>query len=130
MIGFPRSSVLAFGLAIGFAGGWYLRGLYAAADMSAFKEGLASSAQDQRDLKAKVEAAQTITTTNSAQRLDQQAAAREQEIVYVDREVIHYRDRWRDSACRLPAEWLQFYNRALGVGGAEPGRAVSGAAKL
>lgn len=102
-------------LVIGMATGWHLRGLQAAAEMASFQADLAQTAEDQRALKAKVEASQTTTTQHSTARLNEQAAQRETEVRYVDREVIHYRDRWRTSACRLPAEWLQLQNRALGV---------------
>lgn len=115
MIG-PHFPWIAAGvLVMGLATGWHIRGLQADAKLAAFKESLAKTAADQRDLKAKVEARQAVTTAQSTQRLDQQAATREQEIRYVEKEVIHYRDRWRDSACRLPAEWLQLYNRSLGL---------------
>lgn len=113
-----------------FAFGWHQRGLKATADMASFQADLAASAKDQRDLKSRVEAAQTATTAQSTERLDNQAAEREKEVVYVDREVIQYRDRWRDSACRLPADWLRLYNRALGVGGAEPDGTVPDPANL
>lgn len=111
-------------LLAGLFAGWYTRGLQADADMADFKEGLAATAQDQRDLKAKVEAAQAVTTAKSTERLDQQQAEQQKETVYVEKEVIRYRDRWRDSACRLPAEWLQLYNRTIGASdGAVPGTA-------
>ena len=131
MISLPGTAWICAGvLMIGLATGWHVRGLQADADLADFKDGLAASARDQRDLKSKVEAAQTATAAQSTERLDNQAAEREKEVVYVDREVIQYRDRWRDSACRLPADWLRLYNRALGVGSAEPDGTVPGPANL
>lgn len=117
MIGLPSTNTIAIAclLVIGAATGWSARAWKAEAEMATFKEGLAATAQDQRDLKAKVEAAQAVSTAKSTERLDQQQAAQQKETVYVEKEVIRYRDRWRESACRLPAEWLQLYNRTLGA---------------
>ena len=106
--------------AILFGAGWYVRGLVAFAEMAEYKTGLAKAAQDQRELKAKVEASQDSITDQSSERLDQQAEQTQKEIQYVDREVVKFRDRWRDSACRLPDEWLQLYNASLGTGSAVP----------
>jgi len=104
-----------------FGAGWYVRGLVAFAEMAEYKTGLADAAEDQRELKAKVEAAQAITTDQSSDRLDKQAEQVQTEVQYVDREVIKFRDRWRDSACRLPDEWVQFYEASLGIGDTVPG---------
>lgn len=104
-----------------FGAGWYVRGLVAFAEMAEYKTALIKKGQDQRELKAKVEASQASITDQSSERLDQQAEQTQKEIQYVDREVIKFRDRWRDSACRLPDEWLQLYNASLGTGNAVPG---------
>ena len=101
-----------------FGAGWYVRGLVAFAEMADYQAGLAKVAADQRELKAKVEASQASITDQSSDRLDQKAEQTQKEIQYVDREVIKFRDRWRDSACRLPDEWLQLYNASLGTGNA------------
>jgi len=101
-----------------FGAGWYVRGLVAFADMADYQTALIKKGQDQRELKAKVEASQAKITDESSDRLDQQAEQTQKEIQYVDREVIKFRDRWRDSACRLPDEWLQLYNASLGTGNA------------
>ena len=103
-----------------FGAGWYVRGLVAFADMADYQTALIKKGQDQRELKAKVEASQAKITDESSDRLDQQAEQTQKEIQYVDREVIKFRDRWRDSACRLPDEWLQLYNASLGTGNAVP----------
>lgn len=122
----PRVALaLIFGVAM-FCFGWKARDWKADAELADYRAGLAAAAQDQRTLAAKVEAAQAATATDSTLRLDTQAAQRETEIRYVDREVIQYRDRWRASTCRLPAEWLQLYNRSLGTADG----AVSGPADL
>lgn len=104
-----------------FGAGWYVRGLVAFAEMADYQTALIKKGQDQRELKAKVEASQAKITDQSSERLDQQAEQTQKEIQYVDREVIKFRDRWRDSACRLPDEWLQLYNASLGTGNAVPG---------
>lgn len=106
-----------------FGAGWYVRGLVAFADMEDYQTALIKKGQDQRELKAKVEASQASITDESSDRLDQQAEQTQKEIQYVDREVIKFRDRWRDSACRLPDEWLQLYNASLGAGNSVPGTA-------
>ena len=106
-----------------FGAGWYVRGLVAFAEMADYQTALIKKGQDQRELKAKVEASQASITDQSSERLDQQAEQTQKEIQYVDREVIKFRDRWRDSACRLPDEWLQLYNASLGTGNAVPGAA-------
>lgn len=103
-----------------FGAGWYVRGLVAFADMADYQTALIKKGQDQRELKAKVEASQAKITDESSDRLDQQAEQTQKEIQYVDREVIKFRDRWRDSACRLPDEWMQLYNASLGTGNAVP----------
>ena len=106
-----------------FGAGWYVRGLVAFAEMADYQTALIKKGQDQRELKAKVEASQAKITDESSDRLDQQAEQTQKEIQYVDREVIKFRDRWRDSACRLPDEWMQLYNASLGTGNAVPGTA-------
>lgn len=111
-----------------FAAGWAWRADIAESDMAQFKEGITQQAADQRELKAKVEASQGKITDQSSARLDQQAAQQQEAIQYVDREVIKYRDRWRDSACTLPADWLRLYNYSLGLAGAVPGTATAGSA--
>ncbi len=118
----------AAALAAAFAAGWSWRSSIASADLAEHQLNQAKQAQDQRDLTVKIEAAQAAITEQSTERLDQKAEQREKEIQYVDREVIKYRDRWRDSACRLPAEWLQLYNASLGTGNAVPAPAATGPA--
>ena len=85
------------------------------AEMADFQRDLAKQAEDQRALAMKVEASQAKITEQSSERLDQQAEQQQKDVVYVDRKVIEYRDRWRDSACRLPAEWVSIYNQAIGT---------------
>lgn len=117
----PRLIALAVAGALAVSAGWHVRGLQCQADMSDLKDGLAASAQDQRNLKARVEAAQAVTTVQSTQRLDEQAAKRKSEVIYVDRETIKFRDVWRDSTCRLPDDWLRIYRASLGISGTVPG---------
>ena len=107
--------IIATALATAFAAGWSWRGSQANAELADFKLNLAKQAEDQRALTVKVEASQAKITEQSSERLDQQAEQQQKDVVYVDRKVIEYRDRWRDSACRLPAEWLQLYNQAIGA---------------
>lgn len=93
--------------------GWQVRGLKCSADLASFQSSLAQQAKDQRDDSQKVEAKQDQTTAQSSQRLDQQQAAQQKEVVYVDKQVIQYRDRWRDRACQRPADWVSIYNQSL-----------------
>ena len=118
----------AAALAAAFAAGWCWRASIADADLADFKLGLAKQAADQRALAMKVEAAQTKITQESGDRLDTQAEQQRTEVEYVERKIIEYRDRWRDSACRLPAEWLHVYNASLGTGNAVPAPAATGPA--
>ena len=117
MINLQTFKLIAAGaaLAAAFAAGWSWRGSKADAELADFKLNLAKQAEDQRALAVKVEASQAKITEQSSERLDQQAEQQQKDVVYVDRKVIEYRDRWRDSACRLPAEWLQLYNQAIGA---------------
>lgn len=112
--------IIATALASAFAAGWSWRGSKADAELADFQLGLAKQAEDQRALTVKVEASQAKITEQSSERLDQQAEQQQKDVVYVDRKVIEYRDRWRDSACRLPAEWLQLYEASLGISSAMP----------
>ena len=107
--------IIATALATAFAAGWSWRGSKADAELADFQLNLAKQAEDQRALAVKVEASQAKITEQSSERLDQQAEQQQKDVIYVDRKVIEYRDRWRDSACRLPAEWLQLYNQAIGA---------------
>lgn len=124
----PNQMLLAGALAFAFYGGWSWRADIADADMAQFKDGIARQADDQRELKAKVEASQTAITQQSSARLDQQAEQQQETIQYVDREVVVFRDRWRSSACALPADWLRLYNASLGLAGAVPEAAAPGSA--
>lgn len=124
----PNQMLLAGALAFAFYGGWSWRADIAEADMASFKDGIAKQAADQRELKAKVEASQGKITDQSSDRLDKQAEQQQEAIQYVDREVVVFRDRWRNSACTLPADWLQLYNASLGLAGAVPGAAATGSA--
>lgn len=112
--------VIATALAAAFAAGWSWRGSRADAELADFKLNLAKQAEDQRALTVKVEASQAKITEQSSERLDQQAEQQQKDVVYVDRKVIEYRDRWRDSACRLPAEWVSIYRSSLGLGDSMP----------
>lgn len=124
----PNQILLAGALAFSFYGGWSWRADIAEADMAQFKDGIAQQAADQRELKAKAEASQARITQKSSERLDQQADQQQEAIQYVEREVVVFRDRWRNSACTLPADWLRLYNASLGLAGAVPGAATPGSA--
>lgn len=124
----PNQMLLAGAMAFTFYGAWSWRADIADADMAQFKDGIAQQAADQRELKAKVEASQTAITTQSSARLDQQAEQQQEAIQYVEREVVVFRDRWRNSACTLPADWLRLYNASLGLAGAVPGTTEAGSA--
>lgn len=93
--------------------GWEARGAIADRDMAQFKLDLEDKASKQRNDKFVIESKQDAVTAQSTQRLDEQQAAQQKEIVYVDKKVVEYRDRWRDRACSRPADWVQLYNRSL-----------------
>lgn len=93
--------------------GWTARGWQCAADMADFKQGISDKAEKQRDGTRLIEDKQEAVTDQSSNRLDQQQATQQKEIVYVDKQVIQYRDRWRDRSCKLTDDWLQLYNASL-----------------
>lgn len=93
--------------------GWALRGLKCSADLSSFQSSLAQQAQEQRQASAAIEVKQEATTKQSTERLDQQQSEQQKEIVYVEKKVVQYRDRWRDRDCERPADWVQLYNESL-----------------
>lgn len=100
--------------------GWQVRGLKCSADLADFQGSLAQQAQEQRTETKQIEVKQDTVTERSSQRIDEQQTSQQKEIVYVDKQVIKYRDRWRDSACRLPDEWVLIYRASLGIGSAVP----------
>lgn len=93
--------------------GWTFRGLKCRADLASFESSLAQQAQEQRQTSKAVEVKQDTVTEQSTQRLDQQQASQQKEIVYVDKQVIKYRDRWRDRECEHLDDWVQLYNASL-----------------
>lgn len=93
--------------------GWQLRGLKCSADLASFQSSLAQQAQDQRQASTAIETKQEATTKQSTERLDQQQSEQQKEIVYVEKQVIQYRERWRDRDCERPADWVQLYNESL-----------------
>ena len=116
MLPFPSSLAIPLAavlLVTGLSGGWYARGLQCDVSRASREAELQQSAQRQRELKQQIEARQATVTEQSTQRLDAQAARQQPEIQYVEKEVIHYRDRWRERACALPADWLRLYNASL-----------------
>lgn len=110
--------VIAFALSL-ITLGWNARGVVADRDMAEFKQGL----QDQKDQQAEqvrqAEQKQADATAQSTQRLDEQQAAQQQETVYVEKQVVQYRDRWRDRPCDRP-DWVRLYNESLFGSGAVP----------
>lgn len=93
--------------------GWQVRGLKCANDLAEFQQSLNNAAKFQRDESRATEVKQESITAQSSQRLDTQQATQQKEIVYVDKQVIQYRDRWRDRACERPDDWVQLYNASL-----------------
>lgn len=93
--------------------GWTFRGLKCSADLASFESSLAQQAQTQREASKAVEVKQEATTAQSSQRIDTQQAEQQKEIVYVDKQVIKYRDRWRDRECKHLDDWVQLYNASL-----------------
>lgn len=121
-------SVIAI-LSASAAAGWHFRGLQCASDMARFKDEISTKAQKQRADTKLIEAKQEAATDQSTQRLDVQQAEQQKETVYVEKQVIQYRDRWRDRTCQRPADWVQLYNASLfGSGAAMPATSPTGSA--
>lgn len=93
--------------------GWTLRGWRCDAEMSNYKTDQSEKAGDQREASQAIEIKQEETTGQSTHRLDTQQAEQQKETVYVEKQVIQYRDRWRDRSCKLSDDWLQLYNESL-----------------
>lgn len=107
-------SVIFLALAAGLIWiGWEVRGAVADRDMAQFKLDLEAAAVKQRTDKFVIESKQDAVTAQSTQRLDEQQAAQQKEIVYVEKKVVEYRDRWRDRECKHPADWVRLYNDSL-----------------
>lgn len=94
-------------------GGWTMRGWRCAAEIAYYRSEQAEREQAQFEAGMAVEAKNNAATDQSTKRLDLQQAQQQKEIVYVDKQVIQYRDRWRDRACKRPDDWLQLYNASL-----------------
>jgi len=99
------------------AGGWYARGVVADNDMLAYKQGLYDQANDQRILRAKVEAAQTAVTADSTERVNQSQKAQAETVRVVTKEIVRYVQNPDHGKCVLPADFVWGYNRSLGVPG-------------
>ncbi len=93
--------------------GWQVRGLKCSADLADFQSSLAQQAQEQRTEARQVEVKQDVATGQSSQRIDIHQAIQQKEIVYVDKQVIKYRDRWRDRECKHLDDWVSIYNASL-----------------
>lgn len=93
--------------------GWTFRGLKCMADLASFESSLAQQAQEQRIETKQIEVKQEAVTEQSTQRLDEQQASQQKETVYVEKQVIKYRDRWRDRECEHLDDWVQLYNASL-----------------
>lgn len=96
-----------------FAGGWEVRGWRCDTAMAEYQLASAAEAEQQRNTSQQIEAKQIAVTEQSTKRLDDQQAAQQKETVYVEKQVIKYRDRWRDRDCKLTDDWLQLYNESL-----------------
>lgn len=104
--------------------GWTFRGLKCSADLADFQSSLAQQAQGQREASKAIEVKQNTVTEQSTQRLDEQQASQQKETVYVEKQVVQYRDRWRDRDCQRPDDWVQLYNASLF--GADPAMPEAG----
>lgn len=107
--------------AVAFTAGWNIRGTKAERDAAQFRLDLDAAAAKQRTDKFVIESQQEAITAKSTQRLDDQQAEQQKETVYVEKQVIQYRDRWRDRVCKHPDDWVRLYNESLfGNGAAVP----------
>lgn len=109
--------------------GWTARGWRCAAEMSAY-QGEQEELEQARFEDAEAERARLEEATEqSSRRLDQQQIEQQKEIVYVEKKVVQYRDRWRDRDCKLNDDWLQLYNASLfGDGPSMPEASKAGSA--
>lgn len=96
-----------------FAGGWEVRGWRCDTAMAEYQQERAAEAEQQRNASQQIDAKNLATTAQSSERIDQQQATQQKETVYVEKQVIKYRDRWRDRDCKLTDDWLQLYNESL-----------------
>lgn len=94
-------------------GGWTVRGWRCDTAMAEYQQARAAEAEQQRNASQQADAKQLATTAQSSERLDQQQAVQQKETVYVEKQVIQYRDRWRDRSCKLTDDWLRLYNKSL-----------------
>lgn len=110
-LGFAAGVILIL-LASAF-GGWTVRGWRCETAMADYKQARSAEAEQQRNVSQQIEDKQIAVTEQSTARLDDQQAAQQKETVYVEKQVIQYRDRWRDRDCKLTDDWLQLYNESL-----------------
>lgn len=109
--------------------GWTVRGWRCDTAMAEYKQARAAEAEEQRNASQQIDAKNLAITEQSTQRLDQQQDAQQKETVYVEKQVIQYRDRWRDRDCKLTDDWLQLYNESLfGSDPAVPEASATGSA--
>lgn len=126
-LGFAAGVILIL-LASAFSG-WTARGWRCDSAMADYKQEQAGKAEKQREESSAVEAKQEVVTEQSTSRLDEQQAAQQKEVIYVNKEVIKYRDRWRDRTCQRPDDWVQLYNASLfGTDPAMPEASKAGSA--
>lgn len=126
-LGFAAGVILIL-LASAFSG-WTARGWRCDTAMAEYQQARAAEAEQQRNNSQQVDAKNLATTAQSSARLDQQQTDQQKVIVYVDKQVIKYRDRWRDRDCKLTDDWLQLYNESLfGSGPAMPEAGSAGSA--
>lgn len=116
----PQPYILLAVAVASFGAGLWVADTVADVEMHEFKADLRQQQDDQRELTAKVEAADRTNTAESTARVDQQEAQRTVEIRYVDREVVKYRDRPADRGFTFTAEFLRIYNESAGLPGGVP----------
>lgn len=110
-LGFAAGVILIL-LASAFSG-WTVRGWRCDTAMAEYQQARAAEAEQQRNASQQVDAKNLAVTGQSTARLDDQQATQQKETVYVEKQVIQYRDRWRDRDCKLTDDWLQLYNESL-----------------
>lgn len=128
-LGFAAGVILIL-LASAFSG-WTVRGWRCDTAMAEYQQARATEAEQQRNASQQADAKQLATTAQSSERLDQQQVVQQKETVYVEKQVIQYRDRWRDRSCKLTDDWLQLYNESLfGSDPAVPEASAAGSAPV
>lgn len=121
-------ALFAVAVAVVFGAGWKARSVVAERDAATVVVNQNKTADDQRQLTMKVEAAQGEVRQESSKRLDTKAVQAQVQVKYVTQEVVRYVASPSSGKCDLNAGWVHAYNASLGGMGAVPSAAGAGPA--